>query len=224
MSDTDVYPGITTQPAKKKLRHNVEMFCQYFAESRNAKQSYKRAYAKNKVSNGSCATLGCKMLTNIHVRERITVLMGEQVLDAHITPVKILNEYADLAFSNLADMVDNKYNLKPLNKLTAGQKKSIKKLKKTINKRFNKEGDCIGTTEIIEVELFDRQKALDSLAQYTGILNPDTMVQIFTQINNQNTNVLTVNPDEIPIDLLEKLIKVQSDKQENKGLIEHGEK
>lgn len=218
MPAPDKTADIEVVPVKRKLKANAELFCRYYSGSRNATQSYKRAYAKNKPSNKTCGVNGYKLLRNTAVRERINELMGEIALDSHIKPIQLLNEYADLAFSNLADMVDENYNLKPLKKLTTGQKKSIKKLKKTVNKRFNKEGDCIGETSVTEVELFDRVKALDALAQYTGILKPEVMQQIFFQVNNQNNNTMNINPDDIPIDLLEKIMSHQIEqKQETKN-------
>ena len=61
---------------KSGLKPNAELFCQYFAETRNATQSYKKAYAKNRPTNKSCAVLGHKLLRSIKVRHRIEALMA----------------------------------------------------------------------------------------------------------------------------------------------------
>lgn len=211
------------QSAKQELKPNQETFCRYYVESRNATQSYKKAYAKNKLSNSVCAVNGCKLLRATKIQKRIEALSVKVVLDCHIKPIMILNEYADLAFSNLADMVDEDYNLKPLKKLTAGQKKSIKKLKKTSTKRYNKEGEVIGSVEIVEVELFDRTRALDALAQFTGVLEPEKITQILMQVNNQTTNTLIVNPDDLSVEALEKMLTAQEKKEEENVTIEMDE-
>ena len=195
---------------KSGLKPNAELFCQYFAETRNATQSYKKAYAKNRPTNKSCAVLGHKLLRSIKVRHRIEALMGDIVLDSHIKPIQVLNEFADLAFANLADMVNEDFSLKKLSKLTPGQRKAIKKLKITTNKRFNKEGETIGEKVIVEVELHDRMKALEALAHYTGILKPEIMQQIFLNVKSETNNTLVVNPDDLPVEALEKLIEANS--------------
>ena len=208
-------PAKTTTIGKKRLKPNAELFCIFFAETRNATESYKRAYTKNRPTRATCGSNSAKLLKNTAIRERINGLIGEIILDAHIKPVQILNEFADLAFANVGDMVDKDFNLKPLKKLSKGQQKSIRKIKKTTTFRYGKDGEKIGGKEIVEVELYDRTKALEKLAEYTGVLEPEKMTQIFMQVNNQNNNTVTLNPDDIPLEQLEKLI----DQQTIKGVI-----
>lgn len=194
-----------------KLRPNAEMFCNLYAATRNASQSYKKAYTKNKPTNASCRTLGYNLLTKIDIRRRIDQLTKKSVLDAHIKPIIILNEFAEIAFTNMGDMVDKDFNLKPLHKLTLGQQKSIKKIKKTTTFRYNSDGEKVAGKEVVEVELYDRTKALENLAQFMGILTPEVMKQIFIQVNNNSTNnTLSIDPDDIPVDALERLIEASN--------------
>ena len=197
-----------------KLPPKQELFCNYYVESRNATQSYKRAYANNESSINSLGAMGCKLLRNNKIRKRIDQLTKEIHLDAHIKPMVVLNEYADLAFNNIADMINSDGTMKELKKLTRGQKKSIKKIKRTENKRYGKDGEVVGETVVTEIELHDKIKALDSLANFTGVLKPETVNQMFVQINAEQNNLVTINPDDLPVEMLEAIIESEQEKQE----------
>jgi phage terminase small subunit len=189
-----------------KLPSKQELFCQYFSESRNATQSYRKAYQNLSSNTNSLSTMGAKLLRNANIRKRIDQLTQSIALDAHIKPMIVLNEYADLAFTNIVDMLDGKGNVKNLKELSKGQRKAIKKIKTTTVKKYNARGKTVGETVTTEIELHDKVKALDSLANFTGVLQPDVVNQIFVDARNETNNIVQINPDDLPTDVLEKMI------------------
>ena len=201
-----------TELVPVKLTPRQEHFCHLFTATRNATGSYREAYNRHNSSANYNGSAAAKLMLNCNINKRIEQLSANLVLDSHIKPVVILNEFADLALSNIAEMVDDKYALKPMRELSNGQKKSIKKIKKTTTRRYGKEGELKGEVEVVEVELFDKIKALESLAKFTGVLEPEKMTQIFMQVNNQTSNNVTIDPDSIPIELLEQIMKAQQQK------------
>ncbi len=118
----------------------------------------------------------------------------------------VLNEYADLAFTNIVDMLDGKGNVKNLKELSKGQRKAIKKIKTTTVKKYNARGKTVGEIVTTEIELHDKVKALDSLANFTGVLQPDVVNQIFVDARNETNNIVQINPDDLPTHILEKMI------------------
>lgn len=155
---------MATEVLPVKLPPRQEDFCQRYAMSKNATQSYKAAYSTKRLSSAVCSVSGAKLLVNAKVTKRLEQIVKEVTLSVHIKPVMILNEFAAIAFDK-------------------------------------------------DLEVKDRLKALESLAKYTGILEPEKMTQIFMQVNNQNNNKMMINPEDLPVEVLEGIVRKQLENQ-----------
>ena len=151
--------GIT--PRKRK-------FIDFFIESGNATEAYVRAgYSKNKAGRNAHRLLKNDVILAEVDRRRIEI--AEQ---ANIKAQDVINEYAKIAFLKSSDVfsydkqtitLDNGVEiirgvalLKPHNELSIAADASIASIKETA------QGG-------LEIKLYDKQKALDSLGRYFGV-------------------------------------------------------
>jgi hypothetical protein len=107
------------------------------------------------------------MLDRPMVIAAITERVNEITSATELSPNRIIKEYITIAFSNMSDYltVDSYGNPEfDLTKCTPEQLAAIKKI--------NFERNSMGA-EKLTFELYDKQKAMDMLAKYVGLIEPD---------------------------------------------------
>ena len=92
----------------KKLTIKQENFCNYYIESGNTSDAYRRAYSCEKMKDKQVWEESCKLLSNPKVAQRVKELQEEQKNKSDITKERILQELSGIAFSSIASMHGNK--------------------------------------------------------------------------------------------------------------------
>lgn len=158
-----------------KLNKNRENFCNYYVESGNASDAYRRAYPRSEKWKDEAVWVGASnLLKNDKVSVRVKELQEEQKSKSDITKEKVLNELSNIAFSSIADMHNAWIERKDFEKLTPNQKSVIKSistkiLKKNIGTNENPE---IVDVEYVKIELYDKLKAIERICKMLGFDAP----------------------------------------------------
>lgn len=162
-------------------------------EQRNQAMERRLAFARAMVSTGwdeqkSLAMAGYSP-TQRAVKSAVQALMAHPdviteiqrlrlVLEqkADVATIDLAKEWVGIASSDVFDYFNETVvgdgvvalQLKPKNTLSKGARKAVKAIKIRRNRRTSKDGDTV-ETEDIEVTLWDKQAALDSLAKIQGL-------------------------------------------------------
>lgn len=182
-------------------------FIENYIESGNATQSYIEAgYSSNGARESSY-----KLLTNTHIQKAIEKRRLDIANKNDVTAAKIINELAKIAFLKSSDVfsyakstveidgieIDRSIAyLKPHNELSDEALSSIASIKET--------------NTGLEIKLYDKQKALDTLSKYVGLSNEAEILKakaikaeekgINLTVNTAPTQIIIegVDPDQIP--------------------------
>lgn len=158
--------------AEKKLTDKAIRFIDEYLVDLNATQAAIRAgYSKK-----TAYSIGCENLTKPEIQNEISRRQKELQEKTGITTERVLAEYAKLAFSNLTDIIDyatGTISMQDFKDLTPEQKHCIKKFKIVTIGQLAPGGEPT-LVDKVEIELFDKQKALDSLARHLGMFDGKT--------------------------------------------------
>lgn len=154
---------------KNGITPRVRKFIDFFVESGNATQSaIKAGYSKNGANRAAS-----RLLAKVDIQEEITkknTVLAEQ---AGVTAQKVIDELAKIAFLRSSDVF--KYDKQEV-ELANGVKvtRGVALLKP--HNELSEAADCAiasikETNQGLEIKLYDKQKALDSLGRYFGITN-----------------------------------------------------
>ena len=88
----------------KSLTVKQENFCNYYIESGNASDAYRRAYSCENMKNDTINNKAYELLNNGEITARIKELQEERKNKSDITKERILQELSSIAFSTIADM------------------------------------------------------------------------------------------------------------------------
>lgn len=154
----------------KSLTVKQENFCNYYIESGNASDAYRRAYSCENMKNDTINNKAYELLNNGEVAARIKELQEERKTKSDITKERILQELSSIAFSTIADMHNTWIERKEFDKLSKKEKSAIKSistktLKKNIGTSDNPE---IVDVEYVKIELYDKIKAIERICKMLG--------------------------------------------------------
>lgn len=134
-----------------------DLFVKEYLKDLNGTQAYIRAGYKVKDEN-SAAVMANRLLRNVKIQEKIQVAMKEREKRTEITQDRVLNEIANLAFTDRTGIVNLKNNsliIKNFDELSPEQKACISGVKET---KFG-----------IEVTFYNKEKALEMLGKHLGM-------------------------------------------------------
>lgn len=141
----------------KNQRH--ELFCQYYVQLGNANKAY--AMAGYQLHSGSVA----RLVKRPDIQQRIQFLRQKICEELEVTSERVLREYAVIAFSNLADYLQQRDNegvgVKSLHALSKEQASAISEFKETETTR--------GKT--LTFKLYDKMNALGVLSKHLGLFD-----------------------------------------------------
>lgn len=161
---------------ESELTEAQKLFCSEYVIDFNATRSYLKAYSKEKTEN-TAAVCASKLLRNANIQQFIKELQSDIGKLAGISPLKIANEYAKLAFSSIAHLHNTWIERKDFEELTEEQKSCIQEIdtKVKVEFQFNPETEKKEpiSVEYIRVKLYDKKAALDSLNKMLGYNAPD---------------------------------------------------
>lgn len=158
-----------------KLTIKQENFCNYYLESGNASEAYRRAYNCERMKEKQIWEESSKLLSCPKVSQRVKELKEESKSISDITKGRIIRELANMAFSSISDMHNTWIERKEFEKLTSAQKSAIKSIstkvmKKNIGTQDNPE---LVDVEFVKIELYDKLKAIECLNKMLGYNEPD---------------------------------------------------
>ena len=154
----------------KSLTVKQENFCNYYIESGNASEAYRRAYSCENMKDETVNRKAVELMNNGMVMARVKVLQEEQKEKSDITKERILQELSGIAFSTIADMHNTWIERKEFDLLSKKEKSAIKSistktLKKNIGTRDEPE---IVDVEYVKIELYDKIKAIERICKMLG--------------------------------------------------------
>jgi phage terminase small subunit len=93
---------------------------------------------------------------------------------AEISPIQIVNEHAKIAFSNITNLHKSWIERKEFECLTEDQKACIQEISTKVMKVNvgDRENPVMADVEYVRIKTYDKQKALDSLANLLGFNAP----------------------------------------------------
>lgn len=111
-----------------------ENFCNYYIESGNASDAYRRAYSCDKMKDEAVVVEASKLKDSPNVSLRIDELKAKLQSKSDITKERILNELSSIVFADIRDYVvfeNEELKFKPFSELTDSQAKAIESIKQT---------------------------------------------------------------------------------------------
>lgn len=152
-----------------KLTLKQENFCNFYIETGNASEAYRRAYAAEKMKDETINRVAFDLLNNPKIAARIKELQGELKAISDITKERVLEELSAIAFADIRDyVVFNGRNIrfKPFKDLTDRQAKAIESIKK------GKNG--------IELRLHGKNWTIERICRMLGFDAPQQIEQVLT--------------------------------------------
>lgn len=150
---------------KVKLTPKQELFCLEYIKDFNATRAAKAAgYSEN-----SASEIGNENLRKPQIKDAIGQLVRESFDDLSISKERILNEQKLLAFTRIFqedEMYKTRYTWEEFKELPENVKACIKKLKQKTS--YDEKGEPVVH---VELEFYDRQKALETLMRYQSMFN-----------------------------------------------------
>lgn len=158
----------------KGLTIKQENFCNYYIESGNASDAYRRAYSCGKMKAETINAKAYQLLNDGRITDRVKELQEEQKNKSDITKERILNELSSIAFSTIADMHNTWIERKEFDKLTTKEKSAIKSIStKILKKNIGTSDDPdIVDIEYVKIELYDKIKAIERICKMLGFDEP----------------------------------------------------
>jgi phage terminase small subunit len=160
---------------RKSMNKKAKKFCYEYVIDLNATQAAIRAG----YSERSAYSTGSRLLRNAEVQELIKELQSNLKKAAGVTALKVVQEHKKIAFSSIAHLHNTWIELKDFEALTEEEKACIKSVSTKVVKRNigTKERPDIVDIEYVRIELYDKQKALDSIANLLGLNAPKEINQ-----------------------------------------------
>lgn len=117
-----------------KLTIKQENFCNFYVESGNASDAYRRAYSCDKMKDEAVAVEASKLKDSPNVALRIDELKSALQSKSDITKERILKELSAIVFADIRDYViydGESVRFKAFDLLTNEQAKAIESIKQT---------------------------------------------------------------------------------------------
>jgi phage terminase small subunit len=156
------------------LTNKQRVFIEEYLRTWNATQSAISAG----YSPHTARAIGCKLLTQVDIKEQITAEISERAMGAD----EVLQRLADIARGDITELMDittSGFNIQLLgdDKDKKPQSKLIKKIKQKVITRMGKTEDSEDTETIeTEIELYSQIEALKLLGQKHGLFKNITEV------------------------------------------------
>lgn len=167
--------------AAKKLTAKQEKFCQQYFITNNATQS---AIAAG-YSQDTAAVIGHENLRKPNIAARIKELRSDEADKYEFSKERIIREYMKIAFSDMADFLNDHGDFKKFEELTPMQRGAMSE---SYYNQVVMEGEFGSkTTTTKKIKLHDKQRALDALGKILGVFEED---------NRQKTDITISTTEE----------------------------
>lgn len=146
------------------LNDKQEKFCREFVVNFNATEAAINAgYSKK-----TATVQGSQLLTLLKVQEFIKSLQKKVADKLEITAERVVEEYAKIGFSNIADLMKEGMTFEDIKNLDPKISATIESV--SVTETFDKQGNRSINTKI---KLHSKPAALDALGKHTGIYKED---------------------------------------------------
>lgn len=179
--------------ATKGLNESQQRFCEYYIQNFNVKTAVRKAGYTSDYSSGQ----GYKLRSNRKCQRYIQWLKARTLKSSLVKGSDIIDQWVRIAFADISDFVDIKPTTIRLKKNEDIDGQLVKAIKTTSNG--------------VSIELYDKMKALDSLAKYSSDMPKD-----YKQILEERKMELL----EREFELKKKLYDIDGDETEDDGFIE----
>lgn len=119
-----------------KLTIKRENFCNYYVETGNASEAYRRAFTCKNMKDKTITEAASRLINDSNVNARIKELQGEIKKKSDITKEKIIYELDCIINAKITDYImleEGRLSFKDFNKLTESQVKAIESVKQGKN-------------------------------------------------------------------------------------------
>jgi phage terminase small subunit len=163
-----------------KLTAKQEAFCQFYAISGNAADSYRKAgYASVKlasgVTNDSSMAIG-RLLKDPRIVARIAEIRAPLLEAQEITKEKVMKEIASIAFSDIGKLFDEDGALKHPSEVDEKTRRALSAIDmEELYEGKGAERISVGMTK--KVKLWDKVKALEMLAKHFQLYSDAPVVK-----------------------------------------------
>lgn len=184
------------KPDTKPLTSKQKAFCRSYVIDWNATRSYIKVYP-NCINPEVAKSAASRLLTNVNVQKYCEDIQKDLEKLCGISKAMIINEHKKLAFSSIAHLHMTWIKRIDFELLTEEQKSCIAEIDTKIKTEFEfdpenpKEKTPINV-EYIRVKLYDKQKALDSIAKLYGYDAP-IKTQIGIEFDNMPDIIIKTN-------------------------------
>ena len=187
--DMPVFPSIFATDMKLTIKQ--EKFCNYYLETGNASEAYRRAFSCNKMKPGTVNRKAIELFENGKITARVEELRRELKKKSDITKEEAVGILADIARANISDMLNVKatgdfvsVSVKDISRLPASLQRCILSIKSTDKGGY-------------ELKLYNKIDAIDRLSKLLGWDEPARQ-----EVANQNGQSFTIrvvnNKEELP--------------------------
>ena len=142
------------------LTEKQRLFCLYYVKCFNATKAYQKAYA---CSYETAASVSYRLLENDGVRAEIKRLKQNRMNQALLEPEDIFQKYLDIAFADMNDYMQIQNGMVLLRDSDTFDGSIIKK---------------VSSGKVDSIELADRMKALDWLANHMDLATEEQRARI----------------------------------------------
>lgn len=163
--------------AKSQIKNNQtgltdkeERFCYEYVLHLNAS----KAACLAGYSERSSRVTASRLLTKVNIQDRIRQMRDSLAETAQISALKIIKEHDKIAFSSIAHLHKTWIERTEFEHLTEDQKACIRSITTKLMKKNvgTKDDPDIVDVEYVKIELYDKQKSLDSLSEMLGFNAP----------------------------------------------------
>lgn len=146
--------------ANEALTEKQRLFCLYYVKCFNATKAYQKAY---KCSYEAAGSAGFRMLQNVAIQTEIKRLKQNRMNQVLLEPEDIFQKYLDIAFADMNDYVQIQNGMVLLRDSDTFDGSIIKK---------------VSSGKVDSIELADRMKALDWLANHMDLATEEQRARI----------------------------------------------
>lgn len=180
---------IKTEQGQIKLSERELMFCEAYLSDANrngTEAAITAGYAKR-----TARSKASQLLTKVNIRQYLEWKTAPLLEKYGAKQEKIVQELVKVGFSNVFELFDAQYNLRSKEEIPAHLQGAVSQLKISKSSTPNENGGMDESTTV-DVKVWDKMKALQSLAEMSGLVKKDsdqgpTNVQnnFYGQINNE---------------------------------------
>ena len=135
---------------------------EYLKDLNATKAAIRAGYSEN-----SAYSIGSELLSKPEIQNAVSDAQAQALERAELTADRVLEEFRRLAFIDARSFFDDAGNLKPMKDLTPEQGAALASFEVIIKNAQAGDG---ATDTVHKIRLWDKTKALDSLAKRFGLL------------------------------------------------------